>query len=62
MVESLHPIYPCTVLNELKIKSDFLEIYAFWGRNPFFRNNQISSNLWSDLVDAIGVLKAVDMD
>ena len=57
IVESLRPIMSCT--QSMKEISDLLKKMHFWVKNRF---SEILRICWSDLIDSIGFLEAVDMD
>ena len=60
IVESLRPIKSCT--QSMKKISDLLKNMHFWVKNRFSEILKFLRICWSDLVDSIGFLEAVDMD
>ena len=60
IVESLRPIMSCT--QSMKQISDLLKNIHFWVKNLFSESLKFLQICWSDLVDSIGFLEAVDMD
>ena len=60
IVESLRPINSCT--QSMKNISDLLKNMYFAVKNRFSEILKFLRVCWSDLVDSIGFLEAVDMD
>ena len=60
IVESLRPIKPCT--HSMKKISDLLKNMHFLVKNRYSEILKFLRIYWSDLVDSIGFLEAVDMD
>ena len=60
IVESLRPIMSCT--QSMKKISDLLRNMHFWVKNRFSEILKFLRICWSDLVDSICFLEAVDMD
>ena len=60
IVASLRPIMSCT--QSMKIISDLLKNVHFWVKNRFSEILKFLRICWSDLIDSIGFLDAVDMD
>ena len=60
IVESLRSIMSCT--QSMKKGIRFTQKYAFLGKNRFSEILKFLRICWSDLIDSIGFLEAVDMD
>ena len=60
IVGSLCPEKSCT--QSMKKISDLLKNMYFWVKNRFSEIHKFLRISWSDLVDSIGFLEAVDMD
>ena len=60
IVESLRPIMLCT--QSMKKISDLLKNMHFGVKNRFSEILKFLRICWSDLIDSIGFLEAVDMD
>ena len=60
IIESLRPIMSCT--QSMKKISELLKNMHFGVKNRFLEILQFLRICWSDLVDSIGFLEAVDMD
>ena len=60
IVESLRPIISCTQL--MKKISDLLKNMHFGVKNRFSEILKFLRICWSDLIDSIGFLEAVDID
>ena len=60
IVESLHPIMSCT--QSMKTFHDLLNNMHFLVKNRFSEILKFLRICWSDLVDSIGCLEAVDID
>ena len=60
IVESLRPIMLCT--QSMKKISDLLKNMHFWVKNRFSEILKFLRICWSDIIDSIGFLEALDMD
>ena len=60
LVESLRPIMSCT--QSMKKISDLLKNMHFWVKNRFSEILKFLLICWSDIIDSIGFLEALDMD